>query len=57
MILVEHGRSLTHIMNKARIDEADVMAAARDNHGLERMNQIKYAVLETNGDISIILER
>lgn len=57
MIIVEHGRSLTDLMKKARIDEADVMTAARDKHGLERMNQIKYAVLETNGQISIIPER
>jgi uncharacterized membrane protein YcaP (DUF421 family) len=56
MIIVEHGRLLTDLMKKARIDEADVMTAARDKHGLERMNQIKYAVLETNGQISIIPE-
>ena len=57
MIVVEHGRSRTDLMKKAHIDEADVMTAARDKHGLERMNQIKYAVLETNGEISIIPER
>jgi uncharacterized membrane protein YcaP (DUF421 family) len=56
LIVVEHGRSLTNLMKKARIDEADVMTAARDKHGLERMSQIKYAVLETNGQISIIPE-
>lgn len=57
MIVVEHGRSLTDLMKKAHIDEADVMTAARDKQGLERMSQIKYAVLETNGEISIIPER
>lgn len=57
MIVVEHGCALTDLMKKARIDEADVMTAARDKQGLERMNQIKYAVLETNGQISIIPER
>ena len=41
-------------MAKARVDEADVMSAARELQGLERMEQIKYAVLERNGNISII---
>lgn len=56
MILVEHGRSLTDLMKKARVDEADVMTAARTKQGLERMSQIKYAVLETSGEISIVPE-
>ena len=29
-------------------------SSAREKHGLERMEQIKYAILETNGMISII---
>ena len=33
---------------------SDVLAAARKLHGLERMEQIKYAVLERDGEISII---
>jgi uncharacterized membrane protein YcaP (DUF421 family) len=55
-ILVEHGRSLTDLMKRARVDEADILTAAREKHGLERMDQIKYAVLETSGGISIIPE-
>jgi uncharacterized membrane protein YcaP (DUF421 family) len=41
-------------MEKARIHERDILAAARKGYGLERMDQIKYAVLERNGNISII---
>ena len=41
-------------MNKERVDEADVLAAARELQGLERLEQIKYAVLERSGGISII---
>jgi uncharacterized membrane protein YcaP (DUF421 family) len=41
-------------MTKARVDEADVLEAARLHRGLERMEDIKYALLETNGAISII---
>ncbi|MEX2219746.1 MAG: YetF domain-containing protein [Phycisphaerales bacterium] len=54
MVLVEDGRPLKDRMRKARVDEADVMAAARGSRGLERMSQVKWAVLETSGEISII---
>jgi len=53
-IIVDQGRPMREIMSRARIDEADVLAAAREMQGLERMDQIKYAVLETSGGISII---
>ncbi len=41
-------------MKKVRVDEEDILEAARSLHGLERMDQIKYAVVERNGEISII---
>jgi uncharacterized membrane protein YcaP (DUF421 family) len=53
LVVVDHGRALTERMRKARVDESDVLSAAR-REGLERMEQIKYAVLERNGEISII---
>ena len=54
LILVEQGRSLKELMHQARVDEQHILAAAREKHGLERMDQIKYAILETNGMISIV---
>lgn len=54
LLIVEHGRPLKDRMNKERVDVDDVLDAARESHGLERMDQIKYAVLERNGKISII---
>lgn len=54
LILVDQGRPLKDLMNRARVDEQDILASAREKHGLERMEQIKYAILETNGMISII---
>lgn len=54
LILVEDGRPIRDRMEKSRVDENDVMAAARERQGLERMEQIKYAVLERNGGISIV---
>ncbi len=53
MILVD-GRPLKDLMNKARVDELDVLQAARQQEGLERLDQIKYAVLERNGAISVV---
>ncbi len=54
MILVDHGRPLDDLMYKARVDREEVMHAARIYHGLERMDQIKYAVLERSGGITIV---
>ena len=54
MIIVENGQPLTERLRKSRMDEHDVLAAARRLRGLERMEQIKYAILEANGDVTII---
>lgn len=54
LVLVDRGRPIQELMRKTRVDEEDILFSAREKHGLERMEQIKYAVLETNGGISII---
>lgn len=54
LIVVDKGKPLKDRMDKSRVDEADILSAARCLHGLERMDQIKYAIVERNGDISII---
>ncbi len=54
LVLVDQGRTIKNLMDRARVDEQDILASAREKHGLERMDQIKYAVLENNGGISII---
>lgn len=54
LILVDNGKVLRRRMDEVRVDEDDILAAARDAQGLERFDQIKYAVLERNGDITII---
>ncbi len=54
VVIVEHGRALLERMQKLRVDEDDVLEAARRLRGLERLDQIKYAVMEVNGGISII---
>ena len=54
LIIVDQGKPLKERMKKSRVGEDDVLEAARSSHGLERMDQIKYAVLELDGSISII---
>jgi uncharacterized membrane protein YcaP (DUF421 family) len=53
-IIVENGKCLHSRMNKARVDEGDIMEAARKSHGLAQLSQIRYAVLERGGIITII---
>ena len=54
LIILEDGRLLEDRARQVRVEEADVLLAARQAHGLERLDQIKYAVLERSGGISII---
>jgi uncharacterized membrane protein YcaP (DUF421 family) len=54
MILVDHGRLLRDRVRRARLTEAEILTAGRRLHGLESLDQIKYAILEASGAISII---
>jgi uncharacterized membrane protein YcaP (DUF421 family) len=53
-VLVRDGQPITALMKRSRVDESDILQAARERRGLERLDQIKYAILETDGKISII---
>jgi uncharacterized membrane protein YcaP (DUF421 family) len=54
VVIVENGKPIKDILTAVRIAEDDILAVARELQGLERMDQIKYAVLETSGGITII---
>lgn len=54
LILVCDGKPLEKRMDKAKVDKEDIMHVARSSFGLEKMEDIKYAVLEKDGSISII---
>jgi len=54
VIVVERGQLLHRAMQKSRVDKEDILSAARKQQGLERLDQIKYAILERDGTISII---
>lgn len=53
--VIVFGQGLWHRepMRRLQIHEQDVMAAAR-GHGIERLAQIKYAIVERNGSISVV---
>jgi uncharacterized membrane protein YcaP (DUF421 family) len=53
IIIVENGRLLRDRMKRAFIDEQDILTSARKEQ-VERLDQIKFAILETSGQISII---
>jgi uncharacterized membrane protein YcaP (DUF421 family) len=54
VIIMKEGALLTETLRKARIDETDILEAARKLQGLERLDQIKYAILEKDGGITIV---
>ena len=54
LILVEHRRPLRERLARSGVDVDDILTSARRQHGLERLDQVKYAVLERNGDLSIL---
>ncbi|MGE5602106.1 MAG: DUF421 domain-containing protein [Nitrososphaerales archaeon] len=54
LILIENGKIHEDRMTIMRIDEADIIAAARAQEGIERIDQIKHAIVETGGNITII---
>ncbi|WP_434458605.1 DUF421 domain-containing protein [Stutzerimonas urumqiensis] len=54
MLIVEYGKFLEQRARKSRVDVNDILEAARYTQGLERLDQIKFAILEKDGKISII---
>jgi uncharacterized membrane protein YcaP (DUF421 family) len=57
LILVDKGRLHRDRMKRENVDENDILSSARTLHGIERMDQIKYAILEDSGEISVIPTR
>jgi uncharacterized membrane protein YcaP (DUF421 family) len=57
LVIFENGRLHHERMDKLRVDEQDILAAAREHQGLENLDQVKYAIVERNGEITIIPKR
>ncbi|HVN52928.1 MAG TPA: YetF domain-containing protein [Anaerolineaceae bacterium] len=54
IILVNNGRPMKECMEKERVNETEILQRARELQGLERLDQIKYAILENSGGITIV---
>lgn len=54
VVILEDGRPNDERLRKLRISLDDILEQARASQGVERLDQIKYAVLERSGSISII---
>ena len=57
LVVVANGQPVLETMRKERVDISDILEEARRQQGLERLDQIKWAVLERGGAISIIPQR
>jgi uncharacterized membrane protein YcaP (DUF421 family) len=53
-VLISDGRLDEAALRSARVGIEDILEAARKQQGLERLDQIKSAVLEIGGSISIV---
>ncbi len=53
LFLLDRGSWRVETLSKMHIEDADVMFAARD-HGVAALDQIDRAILERNGDISVL---
>ena len=54
VILVENGVPLADKLKKVDVSCDDILVSARQNNGITEISDIKYAILERNGHISII---
>lgn len=54
LLIVDNGKLLKDRMQKCKVEEEDILEAGRIQFGLEKLQQIKYAILEKDGKISII---
>lgn len=54
VVLVARGVPQRKRMKQSRVGESDILQAARETQGLERLDQIQWAVLERDGNISVV---
>jgi uncharacterized membrane protein YcaP (DUF421 family) len=54
LIILDRRGLRREAMTKERVDEQDILHSARELHGLGRLDQIEYAILEQTGEITIV---
>jgi uncharacterized membrane protein YcaP (DUF421 family) len=56
-LLVADGKPIQARLDAARVDLSDIMEAARERQGLLELSEVRFAVLESDGTITIIPAR
>jgi uncharacterized membrane protein YcaP (DUF421 family) len=54
VIVIDNGKPLDNVLRNEGVDLEEVMMAAREKHGLQTPDEIKYAIVERHGGISIV---
>jgi uncharacterized membrane protein YcaP (DUF421 family) len=54
VVIMQDGEIKRDRMKAERVEEDDVLSAARKQEGISRLDEIDYAVVEQNGDITIV---
>lgn len=54
VVVFADGKLLTDRMAAERVDEEDILRAGRELLGLSRLEQVRYAVVERDGTISVV---
>ena len=54
VVVVKEGIMQKHEMHKERVGAGDLLNAARHHHGISKLSEIDYAVVEQSGEITII---
>ncbi len=52
--LIHDGVVDHRALGRARVGLDDIMAAARQSHGIDALGEIRHAILETDGGISVV---
>jgi uncharacterized membrane protein YcaP (DUF421 family) len=54
VVVVRDGSFVSETLDKERIEKDDVLLSARERHGIGRLADIRHAILEESGGISVI---
>jgi uncharacterized membrane protein YcaP (DUF421 family) len=57
LVILRDGVPLRSRMHIERVDEEDILSAARETRGIDRLEDIERAILERSGGISIVPRR
>jgi uncharacterized membrane protein YcaP (DUF421 family) len=54
VVLMRDGKLLEDAMRRERVDELTILGAARERHGIPNLDHVAFAVVETDGKVSVI---